>query len=473
MNVFFLKIVNMSISTSWLILAVLILRQILKKAPKWVNILLWGIVAARLLCPFSIESALSLIPSMETIPTNIEMDTTPAIDSGIKAINSIINPMISQSNPPANDASANPLQITIAICAIIWELGTAVLLIYAAGSCRRLRRKVDTAVLYRDNIFQSENVNSPFVLGIIRPKIYLPFKVDGQNLEHIVSHEQAHIHRNDHWRKPLGFLLLAVHWFNPLMWLSYVLFCRDIELACDETVIKELDNEQRAAYAQALLACSVNRRMPAACPLAFGEIGVRQRVKSIMNYKKPAFWMIMLSVTACAAAAVCFLTNPFDDPLHAPEPFCHTYRVEAIIYDAPQYSFTYTVDTAPQYTFTADYAFFEKIDTREWVRHHGDFQDVRLSASTFDDYFKTIDNVSGWQNDSHNAKNIRRNTKRAWRLDVEGEGNNVFYYLILAKNGDVYLSYGYNIGGSHAAAKDGSLIRWLFKLERTDLPFKL
>ena len=323
MNELFLKIINMSISASWLVLAVLILRLVLKKAPKWVNGLLWGIVAVRLLFPFSIESALSLIPSAETIPVGIEMDATPAIDSGINAINSVVNPMIRQFNTPAAGASINPLQITVAIFAFIWVLGVAALLIYTAISYWRLRTKVSTAVILRDNTFQSENVSSPFVLGIIKPKIYLPFKIDKQDMEHVVAHELAHIRRRDHWWKPLGFLLLTIHWFNPLMWLAYVLLCRDIELACDEKVIKELGSEQRADYTQALLSCSVNRRMIAACPLAFGEVGVKERVKSVMNYKKPAFWIIVLAVAACVAVAVCFLTDPKE-----PEPLRWTQELQ-------------------------------------------------------------------------------------------------------------------------------------------------
>lgn len=320
MNELFLKIINMSISASWLVLAVLLLRFVLKKAPKWVNVLLWGIVAVRLAFPFSIESALSLIPSAETIPPNIGMNTTPTINSGINAINNAVNPIISQSNTPMAGASVNPLQITIGIFEYIWIFGMIALALYTAISYWRLHRKVDTAVRYKDNIFQSENVKSPFVLGIIKPRIYLPFNMNGQDLEHVVAHEQTHIHRKDHWWKPLGFLLLTIHWFNPLMWLAYVLLCRDIELACDEKVIKELGNEQRADYTQALVACSVNRRMIAACPLAFGEVGVKERVKSVMNYKKPAFWVIILAVIACVIVAVCFLTNPmgfqFDEATH-------------------------------------------------------------------------------------------------------------------------------------------------------------
>ena len=333
MSELFLKIINMSISASWLILAVLILRLVLKKAPKWVNVLLWGIVAVRLICPLSFESALSLIPSSETIPLDIEMAAKPTIDSGVPAINSVVNPVLFSFAPPQHVlTSANPLQIWIPILNIIWLIGVGALLLYTAVSYWRLCRKVDTAVRYKGNIFQSENVSSPFVLGIIKPRIYLPFNMNGQDLEHVVAHEQAHIRRKDHWWKPLGFLLLTIHWFNPLMWLAYVLLCRDIELACDEKVIKELGNEQRADYMQALVACSVNRRMIAACPLAFGEVGVKERVKSVMNYKKPAFWVIIIAVIICVGVAACFLTNPKQD----------RYTLRIVVPAGSQEEFVYT-----------------------------------------------------------------------------------------------------------------------------------
>ena len=310
MSELFLKIVNMSISASWVVIAVLTLRFCLKKAPKWVNVLLWGIVAARMVFPFSIESVLSLIPSAETISPTIMMEQSPSVQTGVPALNHVINPVISGSFTPAPGASANPLQIWIPVLAGIWLFGIAALFLYSAVSYWRLRRKVCEAVILRDNIYQSENVCSPFVLGIIRPKIYLPYHMDSREMGHVIAHEQTHICRRDHWWKPLGFLLLTIHWFNPLMWLSYVLLCRDIELACDEKVIGKMGNAQRADYTQALVTCSVGRRVIAACPLAFGEIGVKERVKSVMNYKKPAFWIVLASVIVCAVIAVCFLTNP-------------------------------------------------------------------------------------------------------------------------------------------------------------------
>ena len=332
MNELFLKIVNMSISASWLVLVVLILRFVLKKAPKWVNILLWGIVAIRLICPFSFESALSLIPSAETFPEKVISGPSFDVQTGITPVDNRINDYLGDRYFEGVTVPANNGNNIMTILTIVWTIGILLLVAYTVISYWRLRRKVDTAVRYKDNIFQSENVKSPFVLGIIKPRIYLPFNMNGQDLEHVVAHEQAHIHRKDHWWKPLGFLLLTIHWFNPLMWLAYVLLCRDIELACDEKVIKELGNEQRADYMQALVACSVNRRMIAACPLAFGEVGVKERVKSVMNYKKPAFWVIIIAVIICVGVAACFLTNPKQD----------RYTLRIVVPAGSQEEFVYT-----------------------------------------------------------------------------------------------------------------------------------
>ena len=332
MNELFLKIINMSISASWLILAVLILRLVLKKAPKWVNVLLWGIVAVRLICPFSFKSALSLIPSAETFPEKIISGPSFDIQTGISPVDNRINDYLGDRYFEGVTVPANNGNNIMTILTIVWIIGILLFVAYTIISYRRLHREIDTAVHYRDNIFQSENVSSPFVLGIINPRIYLPFSMNEQNLEHVVAHEQAHIRRKDHWWKPLGFLLLTIYWFNPLMWLAYVLLCRDIELACDEKVIKELGNEQRADYTQALVACSVNRRMIAACPLAFGEVGVKERVKSVMNYKKPAFWVIILAVIACVIVAVCFLTNPKQD----------RYTLRIVVPAGSQEEFVYT-----------------------------------------------------------------------------------------------------------------------------------
>ncbi len=332
MSDLFLKIVNMSISASWLVVAVLILILVLKKAPKWVNVLLWGIVAVRLICPFSFESALSLIPSAETFPEKIISGPSFDVQTGITPIDNRINDYLGDRYFEGVTVPTNNGNNVMTILTIVWIIGILLLVAYTVISYWRLHREIDTAVRYKDSIFQSENVSSPFVLGIINPRIYLPFSMNEQDMEHVVAHEQAHIRRKDHWWKPLGFLLLTIHWFNPLMWLAYVLLCRDIELACDEKVIKGLGNEQRADYTQALVACSVNRRMIAACPLAFGEVGVKERVKSVMNYKKPAFWVIIIAVIVCVGVAVCFLTNPKQD--------CYTLRI--VVPAGSQEEFVYT-----------------------------------------------------------------------------------------------------------------------------------
>ncbi len=311
----FLRILNMSISAGWLVMAVLGARLLLKRAPKWVNVLLWAIVALRLVCPFSLESALSLIPSAETVSPDIMLDPSPSVHTGIASLNSAVNPVIYGSFAPSPSDSMNPLQLWVPIASAVWIAGVAGMAVWAAVNYIRLRHSVSTAVRLENNVFQSENGTSPFVLGLFRPRIYVPFGLTEQELSNIVAHEQTHIRRKDHIWKPLGYLILAVHWFNPLVWVGYALLCRDIELACDEKVIKTMDAASRADYSQVLLSFSSNRRRIAACPLAFGEVSVKSRVKSVLSYKKPALWVMIGAVTVCGVIAVCFLTDPPDkDP---------------------------------------------------------------------------------------------------------------------------------------------------------------
>ena len=311
MSGIFLKLLNLSISASWLVLTVLALRLVLKRAPKWVNVLLWGMVALRLMLPFSIESALSLIPSAETLsPEVVRFDPAPTITSGVEFIDNAVNPSLSESFAAAPTASVNPLYVWTYLAGWVWLLGLAAMLAYALVSYLRLRRRVSASIPLRENIYVCDEVPSPFILGIVRPRIYLPSALDEAQWGSVLSHERAHLARHDHWWKPLGFALLAVYWFNPLLWLAYTLLCRDIELACDERVLRGMDAGQVKAYSSALLACSVPRRMIAACPLAFGEVGVGARVKNALRYKKPAFWAVAASVAVCVVVAVCFLTNP-------------------------------------------------------------------------------------------------------------------------------------------------------------------
>lgn len=313
----FLYLVNMSITASWLIVAVIILRLLLKKAPKWVHCLLWCLVGIRLLIPFSIESVFSLIPSAKTVPREILYETSPVIDSGMESVNQAVNPLLQGSFAPNPGDSVNPLQIVTFLASCIWVLGMVILLLYTGITYIRLKRYVREAVRLEGNIYQSERVSSPFVLGVVRPRIYLPYAIQGEELACVIAHEQSHIRRKDHLWKPLAFLVLTVYWFNPLVWLAYILLCRDIEYACDEKVLATLGANVKKTYSTALLHCSISggttRRIIAACPVAFGEVGVKGRIKSVLNYKKPAFWVIVVAIIACVVCAVCFLTNPKEE----------------------------------------------------------------------------------------------------------------------------------------------------------------
>ena len=310
MNSVFLKILNLSVNASWLILAVIVARFLVKKAPKWVFCVLWGLVALRLLIPFSLESALSLLPSNEPIPMNIETVELPQIETGIYTIDSAINLALEASLTPQTGGSINPMQIVVFVATIVWITGVSAMLIYVLISFILLKNKVKASIILDNGVFACDDIRSPFILGMFRPIIYIPSTLSGEALSIVLAHEQAHLKRLDQIWKPLGFILLSVYWFNPLCWLAYILLCRDIEAACDEKVIRDKDREYMALYSQTLLDTSVHRRSIAACPLAFGEVGVKSRVKSILNYKRPAFWLIILGLVVLTVLAVCFLTVP-------------------------------------------------------------------------------------------------------------------------------------------------------------------
>ena len=310
MEKIFLEIFNMSLSGSFLILVVLIVRFLIKRAPKWISCVLWGLVAVRLLCPFSVESAISLLPSAQPVPTDIATMSKPEIDSGIRVINQVVNPVIERRFTIAPVESANPLQTINLIASRVWMIGIIVLFIYAIISYGLLYKKVRNSVTVEANIRLCDYIETPFILGIIRPGIYLPSGVSKEQYYHVIAHEKAHLKRLDHIWKPLGFVVLAIHWFNPLVWISYALFGKDIEMACDEKVISNLDKKSAASYSESLLACSIGRRNILMYPLAFGEVSVKERIKHVLNYKRPSFWVICISVIICAVVAICFLTNP-------------------------------------------------------------------------------------------------------------------------------------------------------------------
>ena len=369
MTALLLKLVNMSVSAGWLILAVLLFRLAFKKAPKWIAVLLWGIAAVRLVCPVSIESALSLLPSAETLPKEILSGPTFTVDTGIPAVDAGVNGYLDAHYFEGMTVPFDYGRTVMTILTVIWLVGVVLLLAYTAFGYCRLRRKVNTAVLFRDNIYQSEYVESPFLLGIIKPRIYLPFDMGEEEQAYVLAHEMAHIRRGDHWWKPLGFLLLAVYWFNPLMWLAYALLCRDIELACDERVIRRLEREQRADYSETLLTCGTDRRNIAVCPLAFGEISVKARVRSVMKYQKPAVWMVCLSLLFSTATAACFLTDPQTEVIAPNVPVIpdatrrHIFECGGVLGCKSRVVETYSKQTE---RFRVNQTFYVVTDAQEW-----------------------------------------------------------------------------------------------------------
>ena len=449
MDTVFLKILNMSISACWIILVIILLRFIFKNAPKWVNCTLWGIAGLRLIMPISIESIFSLIPSTETISKSPE-SPRPQIDSGITLIDDTANNYFRGNYFEGITRPMDNFISNTEILAVIWLIGLTSLLLYTVISFISLKRKIATAVILTDNIYQSENVVSPFVLGFIKPKIYLPFNINMQDINHVISHEQAHIQRKDYFWKPLGFLILSVHWFNPLVWVGYILLCRDIELACDEKVIKGLGNEQRADYSEALLACSINRKMIAACPLAFGEVGVKNRVKSILNYKKPAFWIIFVAVIVSIVTAVCFLTDPmkkneiqngaygFSDETYFNGAFSYVPNLENNRIEIK------TTGGMHVYHFTG-----EVLSTGAL------YEEVKLNKENIS---SLLGGMPEWSH-NENLKQLLKNNKEAWYHKTLDDIGGYPYILLSQKDGSLYMVFADFTNGEPTS------LRYVYKLE--------
>lgn len=310
MSKVFLELLNISIMTGWVVLVVLLLRVLLKKAPAWVRCALWGIVGLRLVWPFHISSPVSLIPSRHTLPYGQLYDYTPELNTGIDVLDEVINPGFTQAFESEIANSVNPLQVWLELAGWVWLLGMVVMAVYAAVSFLRLRRRVAVSMPLEGQVYLCDRLDSPFILGLLRPRIYLPSGCEEAQKAHILAHENCHLARKDHWWKPLGFALLTVHWFNPLLWLAYILLCRDMELACDERVIRQMTPQEKKAYSEVLLRYSISKAGIGACPLAFGEVGVKQRIKAVLDYKKPVLWIVIAAIVVCAIAAVCLLTEP-------------------------------------------------------------------------------------------------------------------------------------------------------------------
>jgi len=310
MSELFLTVLNMSLTASYVTLFVIIIRLLLKKAPKVLAYALWSVVAFRLLIPFSFESIFSLIPQNTNavpIPHDIIYQQSPQINSGIEVVDSFVSGLLPASTV---GTSVNPLQLYVEIGAYIWILGIIVLLIYSAVSVLKLKRQLKTAQLIKQNIFEAKNLKTPFVLGLLEPKIYLPVGLTFEERNYILLHEQTHIQRKDHIVKTLAFLLLAMHWFNPLVWIVFRLMSTDMELSCDESVLKEMDYDVKKPYANSLLSLAIERRILNGCPLAFGEVNVKGRIKNVLSYRKPKFLVIVVSIISVVIVGVVLLANP-------------------------------------------------------------------------------------------------------------------------------------------------------------------
>ena len=313
MEAVFLSLLNMSISASWLVAAVLVLRLLMRRVPRGIYCLLWAMVGLRLIWPFTFESILSLIPNAETIPLEIIDAPFPADAINVQVTEQMTAPVFSGTALPAADSGINVLQILMQAAGWIWLTGIAVMTLHTVISTARIRKQVNASVTLEKGIWLCGYIDTPFILGIIHPQIYLPVDLAAEDREYVLAHEKAHLKRRDHWWKPLGFALLAVQWFNPVMWLAYGLLCNDIEMACDERVMGDLGSGSKKAYSMALINCSVPRRLLTACPLAFGEVDVKHRVKAVLRYKKPAVWAVLAAVLVCVIVAACFLTDPLPE----------------------------------------------------------------------------------------------------------------------------------------------------------------
>lgn len=438
----FLQILNMSFIASFVILFVLIARLLLRKSPKILSYALWSVVLFRLICPFSFESVFSLLPAKTNpISQDIIYAAIPTIDTGIPAINNSVNQLLPAVTPAA---SVNPLQIWVFIGSAVWLMGIAILLIYSISSLLKLQKRLKNAVHEKDNIYLAKHLDTPFVMGIIRPKIYLPTSLTEGEKRYILLHEQMHIRRFDHVIKIVSFFVLCLHWFNPLVWIAFFISGKDMEMSCDEAVIKQLGSDVKKEYSSSLLTLATGRRIIGGIPLAFGEGDTKGRIKNVLNYKKPVFWTIVISVFVVVGLCLGLMANPKSLTTFNGS----SYRVEEILYQAPMYSFGYTLDTAPHYSISSDYQLYSKqVTDEDWVMHDGLYRH-KISRQDLYALFNQIDN---------DVREKIDQSKLVYRADTNDD-NQTFYLVIQLKNGDVLLAIGYD-------DEDNRHIRWLFSLE--------
>ena len=474
----FPKVLNMSLTGSIVILVVLLLRLCLKRMPKLLSYGLWGVVLFRLLCPVSIsldvsllglfdapaEEATTLTTTVAYIPEDIVHTEFPQVDLPLQVVSDAINKTLPQGE---EQLVADPLEAPMSIATLIWGIGIFVMVLYSVCSYVNLKMNLIGSVKLRENIYLSDHISSPFVMGLVFPKSCLPSTLEEEEQGYIILHEQYHIRRGDHIIKLLSFLALTIHWFNPLVWIAFALSGEDMEMRCDEAVIMTLGEGIRSEYSASMLSFATGRRVYVGMPLAFGEGDTRSRIRNLAKWKRPTVLTTIAVALVCVVAVIVCAVNPKEE---SPEPFGHSYRVAEVLYAAPQFSFTYSPETAPLYTLTADHALniLEDKTVQNWL-HPGGLQEVKLRKDNFDAlFFPEYENM-GWEKEEMTAESIRRNCLQAWTLQVgdargRASGETVLYYVLLQKDGSVYLAY-----GNHDYAGENSYIRWLFRLVQTDL----
>ncbi len=466
----FLTVCNLAASAGWVVIAVMLIRLLLglpglRRIPRRYVCLLWAVVGLRLVFPFSPESVLSLIPSAEVLPQTVLYDSTPEVTTGVPALNAVINESVMSSFAPNPGDSVNPMQVLTAVGSWVWIAGAVLMLVYMLVSYLLLYRRMRFAMRLagEDGVYESDAVTSPFVFGLIRPKIYLPYSMDAGTRSHVIAHERAHLSRGDHFIKPFAFLLLSVYWFHPLLWAAYILLCRDIESACDERAARDMTAAERKSYAAALVRCSVKARQITACPLAFGETGVKRRVTAILDYRRPTLWVLIAAVVLCVVFAVCFGTNPTS--LHGMTPMME-YDPAAMIFENGIFSYVQIVEMAPSFCVDEDGVLWMRYPMEtEWTSV-GKLKVYDLTKAYMQTLFELSNPDSFGMHET--AETLYRQCKTAWRAEYVHpvNGNADDYTVIQRKNGDVLVLYSFQY-----IKKDGSLSdeipRWIYRLAET------
>ncbi len=456
----FIRVLHLSLSASWLILALCLFRLLLQKGPRNVMCWLWALAAVRLICPFAIESAFSMVPTRSEIITNeLIYAEDPVVETGIEAVDRVIAPAVTEHLTPHLGASVNPIQIWLFAAEVLWVGGMVCMAAYAFISWLRLHRRVAPAISNRPGIFLCDDIDTPFVMGLLHPRIYLPSMIAEEVQLYVLAHEQAHLQRRDHLWKALGFTILTIHWFNPLCWLAYSLFCRDMELACDEKVIRSGTAEFKKHYAEALLSCSLPRGRGVFCPLAFGEIGVKDRIRAVLQYRKPTRQMIAAALLVLAAAVCFFMTDQIEVP-EEKAVFAKTYDPFQNIYASPPLTESdYEVHYLPEVIVTEEHGLMIRDEGDQLI---GILQEWELTRDNFDVLFREgkrdTNGPWSWPEDE---SWFRRNNYKAWRVIEDDD----FYILMLQKDGSVLLCHGYyDAEGEMDPYSDDSAARWMVLL---------